>query len=648
MNDPETRPDVSSLLRALHEQTGQLDGDVRVYDTGLVKRISDSVSTLQVGPRAGPNVSTLLEAIREQRDQVGRGVRFHDVGTVQHIGNGVATLSGLPRARTDELVTFPTGVQGLILNLDHDRIDVILLGPDEGIQGGDLVTATGRRLRVPVGQKLLGRVVNPLGEALDERGPVDATESHYLERDAPGIVERAPVNEPLQTGLKIVDALIPIGRGQRELIVGDRQTGKTTVAVDAILNQRGSGVECVYVAIGQKKSTTLSTIQTLRRGGAMPYTAVVASSPDDPPALRYLAPYAGCTMAEFLMHKGHDVLIVYDDLSKHADAYRELSLLLRRPPGREAYPGDIFYLHARLLERACKLAPPSSPPWGGKGKGMSPPQGGKGRGTSPPQGEREIGASPPQEGEGKGTPPSPGGKERGVSLPMEGKESRASLPVGRKEGGMSGGSLTALPIAETQRGNIVAYIPTNLISATDMRIVLDADLFNRGVKPAVNVRRSVSRGGSAVQPPAIRTVAAELRLQLAQFEEVARFARFGIEVDEATQRQIRRGERLQVVLSQAAHRPLSLAAQVVVLLAATEGYLDDLALEDVPAFEGGLLARFEAAHPEIDQQINRTGELSTEALDVLTTTIARYHAAWLDGRDRDLTRGSGMERGTEE
>ena len=582
MSEQGARPIVSPLLEVLREQAGQLDGDVRVYETSLVERISDGVARLPEPSARWLDKSSLLQVLREQASQLVSQVRFQDIGTVQQVGNGVATLSGLPRARTEELVTFPTGVQGLILNLDRDRIDVILLGPDEGIQGGDLVTATGRRLRVPVGQKLLGRVVNPLGEALDGRGPVDATEFHYLERDAPGIVERAPVNEPLQTGLKIVDALIPIGRGQRELIVGDRQTGKTTVAVDTILNQRDYGVECVYVAIGQKKSTTLSTIQTLRRGGAMPYTAVVASSPDDPPALRYLAPYAGCTMAEFLMHKGHDVLIVYDDLSKHADAYRELSLLLRRPPGREAYPGDIFYLHARLLERACKLAPPSSPPRGGK------------------------------------------------------------------EGGLSGGSLTALPIAETQRGNIVAYIPTNLISATDMRIVLDADLFNRGVKPAVNVRRSVSRGGSAVQPPAIRTVAAELRLQLAQFEEVARFARFGIEVDEATQRQIRRGERLRAVLSQPAHRPLSLAAQVVVLLAATEGYLDDLVLEDVPAFEGGLLARLEAAHPEIDQQINRTGELTSEALEVLTASIAKYHAAWLDGRALNPAGGSGTEGRTEQ
>jgi F-type H+-transporting ATPase subunit alpha len=420
-------------------------------------------------------VASLLQALREQADQQVSQVRFHDVGTVQHIGDGVATLSGLPRARTDELLAFPTGVRGLILNLDRDCIDVILLGPDEGIQGGDLVTATGERLRVPVGHKLLGRVVNPLGEPLDGRGPIDATEFRYLEREAPSIVERAPVDTPLHTGLKIVDALVPIGRGQRELIVGDRQTGKTALAMDAILNQRDSGVLCVYVAVGQKKSSTLAVIETLRSGDALPYTTVVTSSPDDPPALRYLAPYSGCTMAEFLMHGGRDVLIVYDDLSKHANAYRELSLLLRRPPGREAYPGDIFYLHARLLERACKLSDAAG-----------------------------------------------------------------------------GGSLTALPIVEMQRGNIAAYIPTNLISINDGQIVLDVDLFNRGVKPAVNVGLSVSRVGGAAQTAAMRDVAGRLRLELAQFEEVARFARFGAEVDEATQRQIRRGERLRAVLRQPA------------------------------------------------------------------------------------------------
>jgi F-type H+-transporting ATPase subunit alpha len=481
------------------------------------------------------------------------GVRFHDVGTVQHIGNGVATLSGLPHARTDELVDFPTGVQGMILNLDHDFIDVILLGPEEGIQGGDLVTATGERLRTPVGENLLGRVVNPLGEPLDEDGPVEAADLHYLERDAPSIVEREPVDKPLHTGWKIVDALIPVGRGQRELIVGDRQTGKTTLAVDAILNQQEEeeDVACVYVAIGQKKSSTLAVTETLRRRGAMNHTIVVTASPDDPSALRYLAPYAGCTMAEYLMHQGRDVLIVYDDLSKHADAYRELSLLLRRPPGREAYPGDIFYLHSRLLERACKLA-----------------------------------SSPPQAG-------------------------------GTEEG--QGGSLTALPIVETKQGNLSAYIPTNLISITDGQIMLDADLFNRGVKPAINAGLSVSRVGGAAQTEVMRNVVGNLRLELAQFEEVARFARFGTEVDEATKRQIRRGERLRAVLTQPAHHPLPLAAQVVILLAAMEGLLDRIPPEDVPAFETQLLARVKDRHPGLLQQINRTGELTDETRQLLGT-----------------------------
>jgi F-type H+-transporting ATPase subunit alpha len=439
---------------------------VDFQEAELVQRISRSAAAAPGLRPAQPDVRSLLQALRGQADQLAGRVRFHDVGTVQQVGEGVAALSGLPNAGTDELVTFPTGVQGLILNLDRVRMDVILLGYDEGIQGGDLVTATGERLRVPVGHQLLGRVVNPLGKPLDGRGPIETAESHYLERDAPGIIERAPVDEPLHTGLKIVDALVPIGRGQRELIVGDRQTGKTTLAVDAILNQREDDVQCVYVTIGQKKSTTLAIIETLRRAGALPYTIVVVSSPDDPPALRYLAPYAGCTMAEFLMHEGHDVLIVYDDLSKHADAYRELSLLLRRPPGREAYPGDIFYLHARLLERACKLSDAHG-----------------------------------------------------------------------------AGSLTALPIVEMQRGNIAAYIPTNLISISDGQIVLDADLFNHGVKPAVNAGLSVSRVGGAAQTSAMRDVVRNLRLELAQFEEVARFARFGTEVDEATQRQIQRGER---------------------------------------------------------------------------------------------------------
>ena len=565
MSEQIAHPDMAPLLQTLREQAGQLTSRVRFQDVGTVQRISDSVAAFSDLPGAQPNTASLLQLLRQQAGQLVSQMRFHEIGIVQRVGDGVATLSGLPHARTDELLTFPTGVRGLTLNLDHDLIDVILLGPDEGIRGGDLITVTGERLRVPVGHKLLGRVVNPLGEPLDERGPVDVTGLRYLERDAPGIVERAPVDAPLHTGLKIVDALVPVGRGQRELIVGDRQTGKTTLAVDAILNQRDSGVLCVYVAIGQKKSSTLVVIEALRRHEALPYTIVVVSSPDDPPALRYLAPYTGCTMAEFLMHEGRDVLIVYDDLRKHANAYRELSLLLRRPPGREAYPGDIHYLHARLLERACKLAPPSSP------------------------------------------------------------------PVGRKKGGAGGGSLTALSIVEMQRGNIVAYIPTNLICATDMRIVLDAGLFNRGVKPAVNVEQSVSRVGGAAQTAAMRGVARHLRLQLAQFEEVARFARFGIEVGEATQRRIRRGERLRAVLTQPAQRPLPLSAQVVVLMAATEGYLDEVALEDAPAFEGGLLAHFEAKHAGLGHQINRTGELSEETRETLTTAIADYCTAWHRG-----------------
>jgi len=596
MSEQIVHPDVAPLLQVLREQAGQLTIQVRFHDVGTVQRISESAATLPGLPRVQPDTASLLQLLRQQAGQMASRMRFHDIGIVQRVGNGVATLSGLHRARTDELLTFPTGVQGLILNLDHDFIDVILLGPDEDIRGGDLVMATGERLRVPVGHKLLGRVVNPLGEPLDERGAVDATEFRYLESDAPGIIERAPVDKPLQTGLKIVDALVPVGRGQRELIVGDRQTGKTTLAVDAILNQRDSGVLCVYVAIGQKKSSTLAVIETLRREGALPYTTVVTSSPDDPPALRYLAPYAGCTMAEFLMHQGRDVLIVYDDLSKHADAYRELSLLLRRPPGREAYPGDIFYLHARLLERACKLAPPLSPPLRG-----APP-------LSPP-----LGGAPPLSPPLGGAPP-------------------LSPPLGGMKGGAGGGSLTALPIAGTQRGNIVAYIPTNLICATDMRIVLDSDLFNRGVKPAVNVGQSVSRVGGASQTAAMRDVAGKLRLELAQFEEMARFARFGIEVDEATQHQIRRGEHLRAVLTQPAHQPLSLASQVVVLLAATEGYLDDVALEDVPAFEGELLARFEAEHAGLCHQINSTGELSEETREILMTLIANYRTAWLKGK----------------
>lgn len=532
----------------------------RVSPRGEMKGIEAALGDTAVSLTARAEIDPLLTLLRDKSAALANDVRFYDVGTVQRIGNGVATLSGLPQARTDELVVFPTGVQGMVLNLDHEHIDVILLGSDEGIHGGALVTSTGRRLRVPVGRQLLGRVVNPLGTPLDGRGTVRGAESRHVERNAPTIVQRVPVNSALHTGIKTVDALTPIGRGQRELIIGDRQTGKTTLAVDAILSQKDSGVLCVYVAIGQKKSSALAVIETLRQHKALSYSVVVVSSPDDPPALRYLAPYAGCTMAEFFMDGGHDVLVVYDDLSKHADAYRELSLLLRRPPGREAYPGDVFYLHARLLERACKLGPAAG-----------------------------------------------------------------------------GGSLTALPIVETRSGNVAAYIPTNVIAITDGQVVLDTGLFNRGVRPAVNVGLSVSRVGGAAQSPAMRTLASMLRLELAQSEEVAQFARFGSEVDEVTLRQIRRGERLTAALSQSPNAPLSAAAEIITLLAVTGGFLDNLPLADVPAFELELVRYVEKNGPDLYYELNphgsgteyqRAGEWNDEIRNALIALIAEYSSVW--------------------
>lgn len=497
------------------------------------------------------NLLSITDLVRAEAAAYEYRPRVLEVGTVLRVGNGVATLSGLLSARTEDVVVFPTGVQGMVLNLNRLQTDVILLGPDQGIQGGDIVFNTGRRLRVPVGWGFLGRVVDPLGKPLDDRGPIAPSDWAPLEKEAPGIIARQPVNTPLQTGIKIVDALVPLGRGQRELIIGDRQTGKTALALDTIINQRRGDVLCVYVAIAQKKSSVYSAIQVLRRYGAMDHTIVMVANPDDPPALRYLAPYAGCSMAEFFMYEGRDALIVYDDLTKHADSYRELSLLLRRPPGREAYPGDIFYLHARLLERACKLS---------------------------------------------------------------------------DEDG--GGSLTALPIVETRRGHIAAYIPTNLISISDGQIYLDADRFNRGFKPAVHEGLSVSRVGGAAQTQAMRTVTAHLRLDLSQFEEVAHFARLGTEVDATTRRQIARGQRLQAALKQHQYAPLSVGAQVIQLYAATSGYLDDLAVDEVPGYLEGLLDFVEQEYPHVYYPLERTKELDEEMKEALEKALDAYHAHW--------------------
>jgi F-type H+-transporting ATPase subunit alpha len=466
-----------------------------------IEKIKDTYTNQQ---QNFPRTKAIIQSLRDKSKEITGAVIFEEVGTVQHIGNGVANISGLSQAAIDELVEFRNGTRGLILNLHTTSLDVILLGNEEGIQGGSLVTHHNKMLRIPVGNNLIGRVVNALGEPIDDGPDIDPLDFRLIERSAPDITHRSPVNTPLQTGTKIIDALFPIGKGQRELIVGDRQTGKTTLAIDAIINQRGKNVKCVYVSIGQKKSSLSRVNDILRKNKAFEYTIVISAAPDDPPAQKYLAPFTGMTIAEFFLDQGDDVLIIFDDLTKHADAYRELSLLLRRPPGREAYPGDIFYLHSRLLERACKLS-----------------------------------------------------DEHG------------------------GGSITAIPIIAMQQGNISAYIPTNLISICDGQIVLDKEKFNKGFKPAVNIGISVSRVGSAAQTEVIRGLANTLKLELSQFEEVEKFTRFGTELDESTTQMIKRGRRLQKILTQTIHRPYSLSEQVLLLFAANRGYLDSVKINDL-------------------------------------------------------------------
>jgi F-type H+-transporting ATPase subunit alpha len=461
------------------------------------------------------------------------------------------TVSGLPNVSIDEIVTFPTGVEGMALNLEQKRVDLIMLGSEKDIRGGDLVQATGERLRVPVGAGLLGRIVNPLGDPLGRDEPIEASEFRYLSKRAPDVIERSPVNEPLFTGTKTIDTLFPIGRGQRELILGDRQTGKTTLAIDAIISQKDTEVRCIYVAIGQKKSSTLSVINTLRKHEILEQTIVVVSGPDDQPALRYLAPYTGITMAEYFLDQGLDVLVIFDDLSKHADAYRELSLLLRRPPGREAYPGDIFYLHSRLLERACKRSAESG-----------------------------------------------------------------------------GGSITAIPIAATQDGNISAYIPTNLISITDGQIMLDANLFNQGQKPAIDIGRSVSRVGGAAQKQAMRKLVSNFKLELSQFQEVEHFTRFGTEVDDATMRQIERGKRILAVLKQKPHQTLSFPQMVIVLYALNQGFMDRVDSRRIRRYEAKLIEMISEKETKLLNEIEKQGQLTGEIREGLERMLLAFNERW--------------------
>jgi len=485
--------------------------------------------------------------IRRQIEEFEADLQVYDVGTVIQVGDGIARAHGLENCMAGELLEFSNGVMGMALNLEENNVGIVILGPYQDIREGDQVRRTGRIMEVPVGEELIGRVVNPLGQPLDGKGPIRTTKTRPVESPAPSVMDRRSVHEPLQTGIKAIDAMIPIGRGQRELIIGDRQTGKTTIAIDAIINQKDSGVICIYVAIGQKQSTVASVVETLRRYGAMDYTIVVTASASEPAPLLYLAPYAGCAMGEYFMYNGKHVLVVYDDLSKQAAAYREMSLLLRRPPGREAYPGDVFYLHSRLLERAAKL-------------------------------NDELG----------------------------------------------GGSLTALPFIETQAGDVSAYIPTNVISITDGQIFLESDLFYAGQRPAINVGISVSRVGGAAQIKAMKKVAGSLRLDLAQYRELAAFAQFGSDLDKATQARLNRGARTMEILKQGVHQPMPVEKQVVSIFTAVRGFLDDIPVQDVLRFEKEFLAFVDANHPEIFQSIRDTKDLTPENEQALIAAIEKF------------------------
>jgi F-type H+-transporting ATPase subunit alpha len=499
--------------------------------------------------------------LKKEIESYDSGLKMESVGTVIQVGDGVARVHGLDDCMMAELLEFPGGVRGLALNLEQDNVGVVLFGSDQEIQEGDTVKSTGQIISVPVGDALLGRVVNALGDPLDGKGPIQAEGSRPIEGRAPSVLERQSVNQALQTGLKAVDAMIPIGRGQRELIIGDRQTGKTAVCVDAIINQKGGDVLCIYVAVGQKQSTVKSVVAELTKAGAMDYTIVVSAPASDQASMQYIAPFSGCAMGEHFRDNGRHVLIIYDDLYKHALAWRQVSLLLRRPPGREAFPGDVFNLHSRLLERAAKLS----------------------------------------------------------------DTAHEFNPDAYNKGG---GSLTALPIVETQEGDVSAYIPTNVISITDGQIFLESDLFNAGVRPAINVGISVSRVGGAAQIPAMKKVAGGLRIDLAQYRELAAFAQFGSDLDEATQRQLTRGERLVELLKQGQYAPMSVIDQIVSVFAGTQGYLDDLPIAAVRTFEEGLLAYMHASHSELLDRILETGKLSDDDNQALKDAIGSYKATF--------------------
>ena len=493
------------------------------------------------------NVDEISQAIRRQITDFEKKVDVSEIGSVLSVGDGIAKIYGLDNCMSSELLEFPNNIYGMALNLETDAVGAVLFGEDTHIKEGDVVKRTGRIMSVPVGEAMLGRVVNAIGQPIDGKGPIGTKDTRIVDVIAPGIVDRQPVKEPLQTGIKSIDAMIPIGSGQRELIIGDRQTGKTAIAIDAIINQKGGDVYCIYVAVGQKRSNVVRVAKLLEEHGALDHTIIVSATASEPAPLQYLAPYTGCAMGEYFRDNGKHALIIYDDLSKQATAYRQLSLLLRRPPGREAYPGDVFYLHSRLLERASKLSD-----------------------------------------------------------------------------ALGGGSLTALPIIETQAGDVSAYIPTNVISITDGQIYLEPDLFYAGVRPAVNVGISVSRVGGSAQTKAMRQVAGTLRLDLAQFRELAAFAQFGSDLDKATLSQIERGKRMVEVLKQGQYEPMTMSEQILVLYAGTQGFLDDVPVDAVKRFENALLIHVKTDKKELLEEITNKKALDEELKSKLNDVISKF------------------------
>jgi len=547
-------------------------------------------------------INQIAADLKKQIESFQPELEVRDVGTVIEAGDGIARVGGLADIKAQELVQFANGVLGIAFNLEDDNVGVIIMGEYAEIDEGMIVRSTGRIASVPVGNGIIGRVVNALGQPIDGKGPIKFDRYRPIERIAPGVVERRDVDSPVQTGLKAIDSMIPIGRGQRELIIGDRQTGKTAIALDTIINQKGKNLLCIYVAIGQKKAAVARAVSTLERYGAMDYTTVVVASADEPAALQYIAPYAGCAMGEEFMETGRDALLVYDDLSKHAWAYRQVSLLLRRPPGREAYPGDVFYLHSRLLERAARLADQ----------------------YVIVNAEFESDTAEPEDSVNDMVYGGPIAEHNAQEALKEVGESDHKVVKVRG----SGGSLTALPIIETLLGDVSAYIPTNVISITDGQIYLEGNLFYAGIRPAVNVGLSVSRVGGDAQMRAMRQVAGRLRLDMAAFRELAAFAQFGSDLDKATQQQLNRGQHLQEILKQPQYEPVSLEHQVIVIYAGTNGFADDVPLERMRAWELALTRFMDASHPEVGHDILEQGRLTEETEASLRDALDEFKRTW--------------------